>query len=85
MEKEQSARDRWLTEDEEARLFVVAVAWVRELLTFTIHTGMRRGEILALTWAGVDFTHPNRDCLSVEKRGAADNPGESNGIGFACT
>ncbi|MCC2643967.1 MAG: putative Integrase [Nitrospira sp.] len=56
MEKELNARDRWLTEDEESRLFAVAVWWVRELVTFAIHTGMRRGEILALTWAGVDFT-----------------------------
>ncbi len=56
MEKEHNARDRWLTEDEEARLFAVAVPWVREVVIFAIHTGMRRGEILALTWAGVDFT-----------------------------
>lgn len=56
MEKEQNARDRWLTEDEESRLFAVAVPWIREVVTFAIHTGMRRGEILALTWAGVNFT-----------------------------
>ncbi len=56
MEKERNARDPWLTEDEESRLFTVAVSWVRELVTFAIHTGMRRGEILALTWAGVNFT-----------------------------
>ncbi len=56
MEKELNAWDRWLTEDEDSRLFAVAVRWVRELATFAIHTGMRRGEILALTWAGVDFT-----------------------------
>lgn len=55
MEKEQNARDRWLTEDEETRLFAVAAPWMREVVTFAIHTGMRRGEILALTWAGVNF------------------------------
>ncbi|MEP7153897.1 MAG: site-specific integrase [Nitrospira sp.] len=56
MEKEQNTRDRWLTDEEEARLFAAAVPWVRDLVIFAIHTGMRRGEILALTWAGVNFT-----------------------------
>jgi integrase len=56
MEKEQNSRDRWLTEQEEARLLMAAAAWLREVVTFAVNTGMRRGEILALTWAGVDFT-----------------------------
>jgi len=56
MEKEQNSRDRWLTEQEEARLLMAAAAWLGEVVTFAVHTGMRRGEILALTWAGVDFT-----------------------------
>ena len=56
MEREQNSRDRWLTEQEEARLLMAAPAWIREVVTFAVNTGMRRGEILALTWAGVDFT-----------------------------
>lgn len=56
MEREQNTRDRWLTEEEEAQLLAAAAPWVRELIVFAINTGMRRGEILALTWAGVDFT-----------------------------
>jgi integrase len=37
-------------------MHLAAVAWLREVVTFAVNTGMRRGEILALTWAGVDFT-----------------------------
>jgi integrase len=56
MEREDNTRDRWLTEEEEARLLATAVPWVRDLILFATNTGMRRGEILGLTWAGVDFT-----------------------------
>lgn len=55
MEKENNSRDRWLTVEEEQRLLPAAVPWLRELLIFAIYTGMRMGEILALTWAGVDL------------------------------
>ena len=54
MEQEHNTRDRWLTVDEEQRLLKAAAPWLRELITFALHTGMRRGEILGLTWAGVD-------------------------------
>ena len=37
------------------RLLPVAAPWLRELMLFAIHTGMRMGEILGLTWAGVDL------------------------------
>ncbi|MGZ8393802.1 MAG: hypothetical protein ACXWWJ_03450 [Nitrospira sp.] len=30
-----------------------ALPWLRALLVFAIHTGMRMGEIVSLTWAGV--------------------------------
>ncbi len=51
MEKEANTRDRWLTDEEEARLLGASPPWLREL----VHTGMRLGEILALTWRGVDL------------------------------
>lgn len=55
MEREQNTRDRWLSEEEETRLLAVAAPWVKELVIFAANTGMRRGEILTLTWSGVDF------------------------------
>lgn len=55
MEREQNTRDHWLTEGDEQRLLGAATPWVKELVIFAINTGMRRGEILGLTWAGVDF------------------------------
>ncbi len=55
MEREQNTHDRWLTEAEEKRLLAEAAPWVRERVIFAAHTGMRQGEILALTWSGVDL------------------------------
>jgi integrase len=55
MERENNTRDRWLTVDEETRLLHAASPWLRELMLFAIHSGMRMGEILGLTWAGVDL------------------------------
>jgi site-specific recombinase XerD len=54
-EKGANKRDRWLTEDEERRLLGVSPCWLRELVVFALHSGMRLGEILALTWTGVDL------------------------------
>jgi integrase len=47
-----NARDRWLTLDEEHALLEHATnpPWFRTLLTVALHTGMRRGEILNLSW-----------------------------------
>lgn len=55
MEKEANKRDRWLTEEEETRLLAACPPWLREIVIFALHTGMRLGEILALTWQGVDL------------------------------
>jgi len=55
MEKENNTRDRWLNVEEEQRLLATATPWLRELMVFAIYTGMRMGEILELTWAGVDL------------------------------
>jgi integrase len=56
MERENNKRDRWLSPDEEARLLGGCAPWLHDVVTFALHTGMRMGETLALTWQGVDFT-----------------------------
>jgi integrase len=56
MEKENNKRDRWLSEEEESRLLTACAPWLHDLVTFALHTGMRMGEILELTWRGVDIT-----------------------------
>ena len=56
MEKENNKRDRWLSEEEESRLLAVSASWLRDLVLFALHTGMRMGEILELTWRAVDFS-----------------------------
>jgi site-specific recombinase XerD len=77
MEKENNTRDRWLAREEEQRLLAAATPWLRELVIFAIHTGMRMGEILALTWAGVDlFRRTVTIFLPIKKRRATDDPGE---------
>jgi integrase len=52
-------RKRRLHDDEEARLLAAAKAgradWITPVIVIAIETGMRRGELLALTWADVDL------------------------------
>jgi integrase len=52
-----NARDRWLTVEEEQVLLASATSpvWLRPLLIAALHTGMRRGELLALIWKDIDF------------------------------
>ena len=56
MERENNKRDRWLSIEEEARLLGGCAPWLHELVLFALHTGMPMGEILELTWRGVDVS-----------------------------
>lgn len=55
MEKEKPPRDRWLTYEEEEKLLEACPAWIREIVTFALNTGMRQGEILSLKWTDVNL------------------------------
>lgn len=55
MEKEGPSRDRWLTYEEEKRLLDACPAWLKEIVTFALNTGMRQGEILGLRWKDVNL------------------------------
>ena len=75
MERENNKRDRWLSVDEEARLLHACARWLHDLVIFALHTGMRMGEILELTWRG--FQPSNGHRVSFEERRAANDSGES--------
>jgi integrase len=53
-EREDNRRHRRLTPDEEQRLMAHARDDLKLLIIFALDTGMRRGEMLAMTWADVD-------------------------------
>jgi integrase len=55
MLKENNERDRVLSQEEFARLLAHCQAHLRPILKLAYHTGMRRGEILTLTWEQVDL------------------------------
>ena len=50
-----NTRVRYLTDDEESRLIAALPTWLRPLITIALHTGMRKGELLKLTWNDIDF------------------------------
>ena len=54
---ENNARTRYLTHDEEARLFdaILLNPILTAIVVLAIHTGMRKGEILKLEWKDVDW------------------------------
>jgi integrase len=56
------ARERWLTRDEAARLLDACIApHVRLFAVIALHTGARKGAILALTWDRVDLVNRRID------------------------
>ena len=69
---EDSMRVRMLTADEEERLMGVASPYLRRIILFALHTGMRRGEILGLRWVHVDFTASRASVPSMEAKGRRD-------------
>jgi integrase len=55
MERENNKRDRWLTPEEEKKLLEECPEWLKAIVLFALHTGLRLGEILSLTWNAVDL------------------------------
>ena len=56
--QEPDGRLRYLSGEAEAeRLLQACEGWLRPIVLTAIHTGMRKGELLGLTWDLVDMTH----------------------------
>ena len=54
MPKVSNARVRYLNPEEVAKLQQALPSWLRPLVVIARHTGLRRGNLLALTWEQVD-------------------------------
>lgn len=54
-EKENNERDRWLTDEEERRLIDCSPPWLKEIVIFNLHTGLRIGELLSLERSRVNL------------------------------
>ena len=73
--REDPARERYLRDDEEKRLFEALIgrsAYVRPIVLLAFQTGMRQGEILGLKWKHIDFDQ-NTICGSHQDRTTAKN------------
>lgn len=55
--KEENTRLRFLNVEEVRRLLFACRPYLRPIVTMALNTGMRRGEILGLTWDRVDLKH----------------------------
>ncbi len=55
IEKANNKIERFLTAEEEKRLLDASPAWLQEIITFALHTGARREEIISLKWFDVDL------------------------------
>jgi integrase len=54
-ERENNARDRWLTIDEERRLLDNSPEWIEQIIIFSLNTGLRLGELSNLEWSRVNI------------------------------
>ena len=62
--KENNTRVRFIEEAEEARLIEALPERFRPLVIVALHTGARRGELLALRWNDIDFA---TDTITIRK------------------
>ena len=55
--KEKNYKIRFLTKDEEKRLFEALPEYLKPMVVCALQTGMRRGEIFNLKWSNIDFDY----------------------------
>ncbi|MCP4254147.1 MAG: tyrosine-type recombinase/integrase [Candidatus Scalindua sp.] len=65
-EQENNVQEKYLTYDEEKRLIENCPEWLKDLVVFSLNTGLRQHEQLSLTWERVSMQR--RDILILETK-----------------
>lgn len=73
-EKLNNTIERWLTQDEEERLLKASPAWLKEIVVFAIHTGLRLTELLDLKWHQIDLTRGTLTIYEQKNKGVDTLP-----------
>ena len=73
-EKVRNTLERWLKPDEEKRLLKTAPEWLRDIVVFDIHTGLRMSELLELKWSRVDMERKTIMITEQKNRGVDTLP-----------
>ena len=73
--KGMTSRDRWLTPWDEVRLLNECPEYIRRLVAFDLETGLRLGEITALTWEHVHLEDDKREYVVVDRSKNGDRRG----------
>ena len=72
MLRETGQRERFLTPEQAETLLSKCSGWLRPMVTVALHTGMRRGELLGLTWRDVDS---RAACIVLDPEGTKSGHG----------
>ncbi len=67
-ERVNNLRERWLTFEEEEKLLQASPKWLREMIIFSLETGLRQSELLDLQWPQVDLSRRTMTLLEQKNR-----------------
>lgn len=67
-EKVNNQIERWLTLEEKDRLLTASPLWLQEIIVFSVETGLRRSELLDLTWDRIDLERKTLTILEQKNR-----------------
>ncbi len=73
---------RWLTFGEERCLLDASPKWLREIIIFALNTGLRREELIDLTWDRIDIANRTFTILEQKNRGKDTLPLNEKAMGI---
>jgi len=75
-------KERWLTSEEEGKILSYSAEWLKDIITFLLNTGMRRGELINLRWPEVDLERETIQLLITKNKERRTIPLNSTLVGL---